>query len=120
VGSLWEDRLVEVWAAPNKAGAGVLFGGEGVLTAWHVVKEAASGSGRVLARVVRRDVPGAEWVAMQVSAVALEWDVALLVVDDTNETRSGWVAPTSAAPTLVRLAASAEPMGFPPYRGDIA
>jgi hypothetical protein len=64
---IWDDRLAEVWAEPGRAGAGVVVGAAGVLTARHVVKGALNG-GTVLARVVRPGVATADWVPMRVLA----------------------------------------------------
>ena len=78
--TIWDDRLAEVWAAPGKAGAGVVVGAAAVLTARHVVAGALDG-GSILARVVRPGAVTADWVPMMVLAEDADWDVALLGVD---------------------------------------
>ncbi|HEV3292625.1 MAG TPA: trypsin-like peptidase domain-containing protein, partial [Streptosporangiaceae bacterium] len=108
---LWDDRLAEVWAAPRRAGAGVVVGAAAVLTARHVVAGALEG-GRVLARVVRPGAATAGWVPMRVLAEDAYWDVALLGVDDEKAAAGGagarWLAPGSPSPVLVRLGTAAE------------
>src|SRR5262245_31629498 len=108
---LWDDRLAEVWAAPRRAGAGVVVGAGAVLTARHVVAGALEG-GRVLARVVRPGAAAAGWVPMRVLAEDADWDVALLAVDDGKAAAGGsgarWVAPSSPSPVFVRLGTAAE------------
>jgi hypothetical protein len=102
---LWDDRLAEVWAAPRRAGAGVVVGAAAVLTARHVVAGALDG-GRVLVRVLAEDA---------------DWDVALLAVSDEKPAAGGsgarWLAPSSPSPVFVRLGTAAEPgcemAGFP-------
>ena len=116
--SLWDDRLAEVWASPGFAGAGVVVGTTGVLTARHVVAEAiAAPEGRVLARVVRPGLATGEWVPMRPAWEAAEWDVALLVVGTAPEDAQMWQAPASPAVVVAALGASAEPgceaVGFP-------
>jgi tetratricopeptide (TPR) repeat protein len=112
----WDDRLAEVWAAPGRAGAGVIVGSVGVLTARHVIAGALPG-GRVLARVVMPGVSIAAWAPMQVSFESTEWDVALLTVDDAAQGRENWVRPTTSQPVIVRLGKRAErnceAVGFP-------
>jgi TPR repeat protein len=114
VARIWNDRLVEVWADPAKAGAGVAIADAGVLTARHVVA-GADGGGRVLARVIRRGEP-AEWVPMVVLAADADWDLALLGLDPAAGP-AGWRVPSSPAPVIVRLGAAAEArceaVGFP-------
>jgi TPR repeat protein len=120
---LWDDRLAEVWAAPGSAGAGVVIGSETVVTTRHVVAGAAGG-GRILARVVRRGEPAAEWSRMVVLAEDPDWDVTLLGVDRADEvTGSGlaaaaasgpvagtrtWESPLSPSPVVVRLGTATE------------
>ena len=116
MGMIWDDRLAEVWASPNKSGAGVVVGPYSLLTAWHVVRSAGS-EGRVLARVVCRGAQEVPWVTMRVVTTAPAWDVALLTVDNMDESQGGWRVPVSASPTLVRLGTAAErdceAVGFP-------
>ncbi|WAZ21296.1 bifunctional trypsin-like peptidase domain-containing/SEL1-like repeat protein [Streptomyces cinnabarinus] len=115
MGSLWDDRLAEIWAPPGRQGSGVVIGMRGVLTARHVV---AGGADGVLARVVRRAqqrVGG--WVPMRVVWEDADWDLALLVVPDGEPQAHSWLVPASASPVLVRLGGRAEPgcesIGFP-------
>jgi hypothetical protein len=115
---VWGDRLAEVWAAPGKAGAGLVVGAETVLTARHVLAGALKG-GDVMARVVRPGAATAGWVQMVVLAEDQAWDVALLRPhhgsggDDAPE----WLKPSSPSPAFVRLGTSAEAgceaAGFP-------
>ena len=79
MGSVWDDRLAEVWASPGRSGSGVLVGAFGVLTAWHVIRDVADGcpADGLQARVVRQGAPPA-WVPMRVLAHAEEWDLAVL------------------------------------------
>ena len=114
---IWDDRLAEVWAAPGKAGAGVVIGAATVLTAGHMVAGARS-DGRVLARVVQRDGQAASWVPMVVSAFDPDWDVALLRPSGEEPGDAGtWREPVSRSPTIVRLGTAAEyqceSVGFP-------
>ena len=113
--SVWDDRLAEVWAAPGRAGAGVVVGAEAVLTARHLVKDAL-GAGRVLARAVRPGVMVAPWTRMRVAWQNGEWDLAVLVVDHSRKESRGWQPPRSAV-AVVRLGTAAEPgceaVGFP-------
>jgi TPR repeat protein len=120
---VWDDRLAEVWAAPARAGAGVVLATDVVLTARHVVSGALDGA-PVLARIVRPGVRVAGWMAMTVVADDEAWDVALLQVDPAAAgeatrlaTATEWDAPRSPAPKIVRLGTSAEPgcevVGFP-------
>jgi Trypsin-like peptidase domain len=118
VGSLWLDRLAEVWAAPGHAGAGVVVGREGVLTARHVVANALGGDGRrILARVVRPGRSVATWAPMRVDWEDRAWDLALLTVDGESAEADSWEAPTSAEPVVVQLGVSVErhceAIGFP-------
>jgi Trypsin-like peptidase domain len=119
MGSLWDDRLAEVWAPPGRAGSGVVLGAFGVLTARHVVAELADGAtaGQVLARVIRRGSPPA-WVPMRVVDSAPEWDLALLEVDQTRpEEAAAWLRPASPSPAMVAVGGasekSCEAVGFP-------
>jgi TPR repeat protein len=117
---IWDDRLAEIWAAPNNAGAGVVIGTAAVLTARHVVASAVD-EGTVLARVVRPGAETADWVPMTVLAEDADWDVALLGVSDGNagadDPRPRWLEPSSSSPVFVRLDNSAEygceAVGFP-------
>jgi hypothetical protein len=92
--SVWGDRLAEVWAAPGRAGAGVVLGAAGVLTARHVVHAAVAGQprGSVLGRVVRRGEPAGEWVPLRVRWHDPDWDLALLVVDQSAAEAAAGVA----------------------------
>src|SRR4029453_18018828 len=94
VGSLWDDRLAEVWASPSRAGCGVVIGAAGVVTARHVVAAVVDGSaaGEVLARVVRRGTR-TSWVPMRVVAAAAEWDLAVLEVDRSSPAAAAWARP---------------------------
>jgi hypothetical protein len=121
VARVWDDRLAEIWAAPGKAGTGVVIGTETVLTARHVVVGALDG-GDVLARVVRPGVAIASWVPMAVLAEDPGWDVALLAVRHMSSgiTRGSWpdwLRPSSPSPVFARLGTSVEPgcelAGFP-------
>ena len=118
---LWDDRLVEVWASPGKAGTGVAIGDVGVLTARHLVADAFRG-GEVLARVVRPHQLTAPWTAMRVGWEEAGWDIALLLVGDQvalgdGSTGGKWQMPTSGFPGLVRLGTAhekeCEAVGFP-------
>ena len=119
MGSLWDDRLAEVWAPPGRSGAGVVLGARGVLTARHVVAGALNGAGTgLLGRVVRRGIPGTGlWVSLQVAWEDPAWDLALLLVDNDAPGADHWLAPSSATPVLVALGGAAEPgceaVGFP-------
>jgi len=119
--AIWDDRLAEVWAAPGKAGAGVVVGDAAVLTARHVVAGALDG-GNILSRVIRPGAAAAEWVPMTVLAEDGDWDVAVLGVADRSEAGGGdsrrqWLTPLSPPPVFVRLGTSAErdceAVGFP-------
>lgn len=117
--SLWDDRLAEVWAPPGRAGAGVVLGAFGVLTARHVVAGLAHGAtaSQVLARVIRRGSPSA-WVPMRVVDSAPEWDLAVLEVDQTRpEEAAAWLPPDSPSPAVVAVGGaseeSCEAVGFP-------
>jgi hypothetical protein len=117
VTGVWDDRLAEVWAAPGKAGAGVVVGADTVLTARHVLAGALADS-PVLARVVRPGTVAAEWVPMQILGEDDAWDVAVLVADPESERGApGWLQPASASPKVVRLGTAAElgceAVGFP-------
>ncbi len=92
---LWDDRLVEVWAAPGRAGAGVLVGQIGVLTARHVLEDALArpDGGRVLARSVLPGETVGEWVPMRVRWDDEGWDVALLEVDSDSMGADRWLEP---------------------------
>ena len=118
--SLWTSRLAEVWASPGHAGAGVVVGLEGVLTARHVVADAlADVGGRILARVVRAGEETVSWVPMRCLWDDREWDLALLAVDHELPETAAWVTPreSSEPVVVVQLGASAEAgceaVGFP-------
>jgi TPR repeat protein len=118
VQSLWDDRLAEVWANPGRAGAGVVVGTHGVLTARHVVAEALGApSGRVLSRVVRAGSVAGKWVTMRVAWDAPEWDIALLAVEEESQGAAEWLAPRSPRVVVVALGSASEPgceaVGFP-------
>lgn len=104
--TIWDDRLVEVWAAPGGTGTGVLVGAAAVLTAQHVVA-AALNNGKILSRVVRPGAAAAAWVPMTVLAEDPDWDVALLGADqsgkDDHESKPEWPKPSSPSPVFVRL-----------------
>ena len=117
--AIWDERLAEVWAAPGKAGAGVVVGDAAVLTARHVVAGALDG-GSILSRVIRPGAETAEWVPMTVLAEDADWDVAVLGVAHRTERGgddSGRECLTSSSPVFVRLGTSAErdceAVGFP-------
>ncbi|CCK30571.1 hypothetical protein BN159_6192 [Streptomyces davaonensis JCM 4913] len=114
MGSLWDDRLAEIWAPPGRQGSGVVIGMRGVLTARHVI---ADGRYEVKARVVRRAQQRVgSWVPMQVVWEDEDWDLALLSARDDDQ-GPAWLVPFSASPVLVRLGGRAEPdceaIGFP-------
>ena len=117
--SLWSSRLAEVWSSPGHAGAGVVVGLKGVLTARHVVAGAlGEKGGRTLARAVRAGEKTASWVPMICLWDDPEWDLALLSVDPDTSGAGAWVAPgESSEPVVVRLGGSAEAgceaIGFP-------
>lgn len=92
---LWADRLAEVWAEPGRAGSGVVLGDHGILTARHVVED-ARGENDVLARVVRPGAETATWTRMEIAWEDPDWDLALLVVDESG--REIWSAPQSPSP----------------------
>ena len=119
--AIWDDRLAEVWAAPGRAGAGVVVGATAVLTARHVVAGALDG-GNILSRVVKPGAVTADWVPMTVLAEDRDWDVALLGVDHGSGGGDGgsgleWLKPSSLPPVFVRPGTSAEhdceAVGFP-------
>src|SRR4051812_10866214 len=116
MGALWDDRLVEVWAAPGSAGSGVLVGSHGVLTARHVIAGALADGG-VLARVVPPHGQVGVWVPMTVPWEDGEWDLALLAVDHSAPEAAHWMVPGSPAPVVAALGTGAEPgceaVGFP-------
>lgn len=124
----WADRLVEVWAEPGEAGAGIILDERVVLTAHHIVAPAsasADGSGAVLARVVIPHQHCGHWVAMRVAWGSAEWDVAVLVpAEPAARTEvaaigfsSDWRVPETPRPDIVRLsdlsARLCESVGFP-------
>ncbi len=116
--SVWVDRLAEVWASPGHAGAGVVLGREGVLTARHVVADALGGDEqRILARVVRPGRSVAAWAPMRVEWEDGAWDLALLSLERDSAETTSWEAPTSGEPVVVQLGASVErhceAVGFP-------
>ena len=116
---MWDDRLVEVWAAPGRAGAGVLVGQIGVLTARHVLEDALArpDGGRVLARSVRPGETVGEWVPMRVTWDEEGWDVALLEVDSESTGADRWLEPSSGPVVVVALGSGVEDgceaVGFP-------
>ena len=119
--AIWDDRLAEVWAAPGRAGAGVVIGTTAVLTARHVVSGALDG-GKILSRVVKPGAVTANWVPMTVLAEDRDWDVALLGVDQGSGVGRGgseqeWLKPSSLSPVFVRPGTSiehdCEAVGFP-------
>ena len=118
MGSMWDDRLAEVWAPPGRAGSGVVVGAHGVLTARHVVAEVLKGSASsgVLARVVRRGSP-TTWVPMRVVADAPDWDVVVLEVEPSRPEAAAWERPASPSATVVAVGGtseeSCEAVGFP-------
>ncbi len=118
MGSLWDDRLAEVWASPGRAGSGVVVGAFGVLTARHVIRDVVDGSepDGLLARVIRRGAPPA-WVPMRVVAHAAEWDLAVLKVEQDRPEAAAWVPPVSPSPVVVAVGAGSvagcEAVGFP-------
>jgi trypsin-like peptidase/Sel1 repeat-containing protein len=111
---LWDDRLAEVWAEPGRAGSGVVVGDHGILTARHVVKD-ARGENDVLARVVCPGAETATWTPMEIAWEDPDWDLALLVVDESAH--ESWSAPRSPSPPFVTLGtaheAACEAVGFP-------
>ena len=117
--SVWTGRLAEVWASPGHAGAGVVVGREGVLTARHVLADALTDDGgRILARVVRAGEQTAGWVPMKCPWNDQKWDLALLTVDHELPEDPKWVALREGTePVVVQLGASAErgceAVGFP-------
>ena len=119
--AIWDDRLAEVWAAPGKAGAGVVIGATAVLTARHVVAGALDG-GRILSRVVKPGAVTADWVPMTVLAEdgTGTWPCSVLITGERRgDAGSGpeWLKPSSSSPVFVRLGTSAEhgceAVGFP-------
>lgn len=114
---LWDDRLVEIWAWPDKAGSGVAFGGGGVLTARHVVADAIGNSkrGGILARLVRRGEVTSSWVTMRLVADDREWDLAILEVD--SSVMQSWPGPLSPSPVVAAVGTAVErdceAVGFP-------
>lgn len=118
---LWEDRLVQVWAEPGRAGSGVAFGAAGVLTAYHVVAEGSPA--RVKARTVRRTDPAsagrasAPWVSMRMVAAAPDWDLAVLEASSHEKGAVPWRSPASVGPRLAAVSGGAswacESVGFP-------
>lgn len=115
--SLWADRLAEVWAPPRCAGSGVVVGTDGVLTARHVVEQAAGDDRPVVARVVRPGGAVGTWVPMTVAWEGDGWDLALLRVDHAAAEAGAWLAPGSGAVEIVDLGHAAAPgceaTGFP-------
>jgi tetratricopeptide (TPR) repeat protein len=92
---MWEDRLVEVWAPPGQAGAGLAVSDLGILTARHVVEGALRGGVEV--RIVSRGTDPSEWVAAEVIAENAEWDLAILQVKPDGA--EAWPVPRSPRPT---------------------
>ena len=119
MGSIWDDRLAEVWAPPGKAGSGVVIGTCGVLTARHVIDAVATGAqtGPVLARVIRRGSPPPAWVPMRIAGEDAAWDLAVLHVNQEAPEAAGWVRPVSGSPVVVAVGGSSErdceSVGFP-------
>ena len=119
MGSIWDDRLAEVWAPPGKAGSGVVIGTCGVLTARHVIDAVATSTqtGPVLARVIRRGSPPGAWVPMGIAGEDAAWDLAVLQVDQEAPEAAGWVRPVSGSPVVVTVGGSSERgcelVGFP-------
>ncbi len=119
MGSVWDDRLAEVWAPPGKAGSGVVIGTCRVLTARHVIGAVATGAqaGPVLARVIRRGSPPSAWVPMRIAGEDAAWDLAVLQVDQEAPEAAGWVRPVSGSPVVVTVGGSSErgceSVGFP-------
>ncbi|MET0495149.1 MAG: trypsin-like peptidase domain-containing protein [Actinoplanes sp.] len=116
---LWDDRLAEVWASPDRAGSGVAIGDRSVLTARHVVAQAVHQSppGRVLARIVLRNEAVTSWVPMRIVADDLDWDLAVLTVDLDAPEAGEWVTPVSSSPVLAAMGTAVEhgceAVGFP-------
>lgn len=97
VASPWEDRLVEVWAPPEKLGAGLAISAFGVLTARHVVEAGLLGGVQV--RIVRRERhPASPWVPARVVGHDPGWDLAVLVVDEGSRDSGEWPVPASPPP----------------------
>jgi Trypsin-like peptidase domain len=120
LGSLWVDRLAEVWASPGYAGAGVVVGADAVLTARHVVADALGDSAaRLLARVVRPGCSVAGWAPMQSVWDDEGWDLALLSLDGASPDARAWEGPQSSASRIVVVdlgtmaAPDCEAVGFP-------
>ena len=117
---IWDDRVAEVWAAPGKAGAGIVIGHERVLTARHVVAGALPNDD-ILARVIKPGAATAGWVPVKVLAEDQDWDLAVLAVDrekaNAGDNQSTWLQPVSSSPVVARIGTSAEPgcetVGFP-------
>ena len=118
MGWLWDERLVEVWASPAKAGSGVAVGDQGVLTARHVIAGVVDGHKpcQVLARRVRRGT-SSSWVAARVVADDPDWDLAVLEVDHIGLRDDAWVPPSSPFPAVAALGTAVEhgceAVGFP-------
>ena len=115
--AIWDDRLAEVWAAPGKAGAGVVIGTGTVLTARHLLADAVRG-GDIRARVVRPGVSTGEWFPMELLAEDVAWDVAVLrAAPVSGQGPPRWLWPSSSSPKFVRLGTAAElgceAVGFP-------
>ena len=119
MGSIWDDRLAEVWASPGKAGSGVVIGTCGVLTARHVIDAVATGAqtGPVLGRVIRRGSPPPAWLPMRIAGEDAAWNLAVLHVDQEAPEAAGWVLPVSGSPVVVTVGRSTErdceSAGFP-------
>ncbi|KJF19034.1 trypsin-like peptidase domain-containing protein [Acidithrix ferrooxidans] len=126
--SPWNDRLAQVWAGSHKprakvladepqsqAGTGVIIGDDGVLTARHVIAGALNG-GTILARMVKQGATTSSWATMKVISHDLDWDLALLQVDDPKSDNQ-WQKPNSPSPQVVMLDGDAEHncevLGFP-------
>ncbi len=119
MGSIWDDRLAEVWAPPGRAGSGAVIGTCGVLTARHVIDAVATGKqpGPVLARVIRRGSPPPAWVPMRIAGEDAAWDLAVLHVDQEAPEAAEWVRPVSGSPVVATVGGSSErgceSVGFP-------
>ncbi|MGA4792455.1 S1 family peptidase, partial [Nocardia sp. AB354] len=106
LGRVLADRVVEVWAEPHQAGAGIAIGSRGVLTARHVIADALP-SGRILVRIVptgRLPTSVPEFIPVAQVWDDAVWDLAVLRVDDAR-----WPEPGPPSPAVVWLDARPEP-----------